>query len=86
MVSIGIMTTQVNIRLSEELIIGAQKYAKKHGFGNIQELLKETLREKLFPETMISKKELLLVKKLIQATNEKGLWKSEDELFKALDR
>jgi hypothetical protein len=27
-----------------------------------------------------------LIKKLIQVTSEKGLWKSEDDLMKALDR
>ena len=80
------MNTQINIRMSDQLLENAMKYAKKYGYGNIQELMKESLREKLFDESLISKRELLLVKKLIKATNEKGLWKSEDELFKALER
>lgn len=70
--------------MSDELLNTAQKYAEKNGFGNVQELMKESLREKLFPS--ITKEELVLVKKLIQVTNKKGLWKSEEELFKALER
>ncbi len=78
------MNTQINVRMSDELLNTAQKYAEKNGFGNVQELMKESLREKLFPS--ITKEELVLVKKLIQVTNKKGLWKSEEELFKALER
>lgn len=86
MVSFGIkMNQQINVRLSAKLLNNASTYAKENGFSNVQELIKETLREKLFPDT-ISQKELMLVKKLIQATKEKELWKSEEELFKALDR
>tara|TARA_Y100000310_G_C20478814_1_gene713706 strand:+ start:473 stop:715 length:243 start_codon:yes stop_codon:yes gene_type:complete len=80
------MNKQINLRLSDKLLNTASTYAKKNGFTTVQELIKETLREKLFSEAMISKKELMLVKKLVQATNEKGLWKSEDELFEALER
>ena len=79
-----LMNTQINVRMSDELLNTAQKYAEKNGFGNVQELMKESLREKLFPS--ITKEELVLVKKLIQVTNKKGLWKSEEELFKALER
>jgi hypothetical protein len=86
MVPIDIMNQQINLRLPGKLLNNASNYAKKNGFNNIQELIKETLREKLFPETTISKKELILIKKIVEATNKKGLWKSEDELFKVLDK
>ena len=79
-------TTQINVRLSDKMLNKAGTYAKKHGFSNIQELIKETLREKLFGGSLITKEELVLVKKLAHATDEKGLWKSENELFNALDR
>ncbi len=80
------MNTQVNIRMSDQLLVNAQKYAQKHGFGNVQELIKESLREKVFDETLISKEELVLVKRLMKVTEEKGLWKSEKELFDVLNR
>jgi hypothetical protein len=59
---------------------------KKNGFNTVQELMKESLREKLFGEPMITKEELMLVKKLARATEEKGLWGTEEELFQKLKR
>ena len=88
MVFIGIMaiTTQINERMDDSFLNKAKSYAQKHGFGNVQELIKESLREKLFGEPMITKEELMLVKKLAKATEEKGLWGTEEELFQKLKR
>ena len=77
-------TTQINVRMEDNFLNRAKTYAQKHGFGNVQELMKETLREKLFGETLITKEELMLVKKLAQVTEEKNLWGTEEELFKKL--
>ena len=88
MVFIGIMTqtTQINVRLDDSFLGKAKKYAQQHGFSTVQELMKESLREKLFGEPMITKEELMLVKKLAKATEEKGLWGTEEELFQKLKR
>ena len=58
MVSIDIMNTQINIRLPSKLLASARSYAEEHGFGTVQEFMKETIREKLFDEPEISKEEL----------------------------
>ena len=76
--------TQINVRISDQLLVNAQKYAKEHGFGNVQELMKESLREKLFPT--ISKEELNLVKKLADLTKNNDLFGTEGQLFKKLKR
>ncbi|MBU2590252.1 MAG: hypothetical protein KKA65_00090 [Nanoarchaeota archaeon] len=86
LVSIDTMNKQVNLRLPEQLIISAKNYANKHGFATVQELIKESLREKLFDNPEISKKELALVKKLIKVSDEKNLYSTEKELFKKLKR
>ena len=39
--------TQLNLRLPHDLKKMAEKYAKRHGYKNIQELAKESIREKL---------------------------------------
>jgi hypothetical protein len=85
LVFFGIMTTttQINVRLPDQILSTASHYAKKHGFGNIQELIKESLREKLFP-LELNKEELMLVKKLAQVTEKKNLWGTEEELFNKL--
>ncbi|MGA1823002.1 MAG: hypothetical protein ACMUIG_10805 [Thermoplasmatota archaeon] len=50
----------------------------------MQEFIKETLREKLYEREEISKEELELVKKLITASEEKGLYGTEKDLFDRL--
>lgn len=84
MVSIDIMNTQINLRLPEKLLSSAKSYTEKHGFGSIQEFIKETLREKLFDEPEISKDELALINKLVEVSEKKNLYGSEKELFNKL--
>ena len=78
--------TQLNVRLADPLLDKATTYAKKNGFNNIQELIKESLREKVFGEAIITKEELMLVKKLAQLSEEKNLWETEEKLFNKLKR
>ena len=86
MVLNGIMNQQVNLRLPENILKTATEYAEEHGFGNIQDFIKETLREKLYDESKISEEELILVQKLAEASNKKNLFGTEEELFKKLKR
>ncbi len=79
-------TTQINVRMDDAFLEKARNYAQKHGFSNVQELMKESLREKLFGEPIITKEEVMLVKKLAKATEEKRLWGTEEELFQKLRR
>ncbi|MCK4859616.1 MAG: hypothetical protein KAS87_03540 [Candidatus Omnitrophica bacterium] len=80
------MNAQINLRLPKNLLSSANSYAEKHGYNTIQEFIKETLREKLFEEPKISKAELALVRKLVEASEEKNLYGTEEELFKKLRR
>ncbi|MFT4344001.1 MAG: hypothetical protein ACMXYE_04615 [Candidatus Woesearchaeota archaeon] len=80
------MNTQINIRLPEKLLTCATTYCEEHGYGSLQEFIKETMREKLFEEPDITKEELKYVKKLLQVTEKKNLYGSEKELFNKLRR
>lgn len=87
MVSYGIMGTQINLRLSDELLLKAQDYSNKHGFDNVQEFIKETIRERLFNEPSISDAELKLVLKLADAVKrDKKLLGTREELNSKLKR
>ena len=86
MVSLGIMNTQINLRLPEALLSNAKTQAQKLGYGNVQEFIEETLREKLFDEPKISKEELDLVKSLAEVSIKNKLLGTEDKLFKRLRR
>lgn len=44
------MNTQVNIRLPENLRKMAARYAREHGFKNVQELAQAALRDRVMEE------------------------------------
>ncbi|MBN1385398.1 hypothetical protein JW968_00290 [Candidatus Woesearchaeota archaeon] len=79
------MNTQVNIRMPSKLLVSARNYAKKHGFGTLQDFIKETVREKVF-EPELTAEEAALIKKLKRVSDERGLYGTEEDLFKALRR
>lgn len=78
------MGHQINLRLPDKLFNYASEYIEVHGYSSMQEFIKEALREKLFDREEISKEELELVKKLIKASEEKGLYGTEKDLFDKL--
>ena len=49
----NIMTTQINLRLSNEFLEEARIYAKNNGFLNIQEFFREAAREKVYNDKEI---------------------------------
>ena len=74
------MNTQINVRMPSKLLASAKVYAEEHGFGTVQEFMKEAVREKLFED--ISKEELDLIKKLINVAEKENLYGTEEEIFK----
>lgn len=44
------MTTQINIRVSEDFLQDAKNYAKNHGYLNIQEFIRDAAREKIYEQ------------------------------------
>ncbi len=81
-------TEQINLKLSKELLEAAQRYAKNFGYRNVQELVAESMREKVFEKNeydeSFSDKEIELVDSLIELSLKKGDLASEEELKKAL--
>ncbi|MDP2749800.1 MAG: hypothetical protein Q8O89_03135 [Nanoarchaeota archaeon] len=77
------MNTQINLRLPEKLLTSATVYAEKNGYGTVQDFVRETLRERLFDEKL-STREAALIKKLIEVSDKKGLYGTEEELFRKL--
>lgn len=84
MVSIGTMNRQINLRLSDNLLASAERYAQKNGFSNLQEFIKETIREKIYEKTEFTKQEAELVKKALKKIEKEDKWVTEKELFKML--
>ena len=78
------MTTQINLRLSESMLALVRKHSESRGFENIQDFIRETIREKIFGEPELTPKEFELVKRLIKVANDRKLYVGEEELFKKL--
>lgn len=80
------MNTQINLRLPENMLKTAKTYADKNGYGTIQEFIKETIREKLFEEEKLSKQEIILVKKIVEASSKPGFFRAEKELLDRFEK
>ncbi len=83
LVSNGTMGKQINLRLSDQMLLRVKNHAKKNGYDNVQEFIRETLRQTIVEERL-TKKEIELVSKVIEVTKRKGSWSTEEELFKKL--
>jgi len=52
------MTTQINLRLSEDFLGKARQFAKDMGFLNVQEFFREAAREKIYESSTVRKEYL----------------------------
>ena len=81
-------SAQVNIRLPDKLQSAAEQYIENYGYRNLQELILEAVRDKIFRENRFdettSDKEVELIEKLLAHSVEKGKLKSHQEILKAL--
>ena len=84
MVSIDTMNTQINLRLPDTLLSTARTYADEHGFGTVQEFIKETVRQKLFEDEGLTAEESELVKIIYQESEERNDYGTKEELFAIL--
>lgn len=78
------MNSQINIRLPDTLLEAAREYATSHGFGTVQEFIRETVREKLFPDESLTKRERALVKGILEESFKHQSFRSEEELFEMM--
>ena len=44
------MGTQISLKLSDKMLSTAKEYAELHGYENLQDFIREMLREKLFEQ------------------------------------
>lgn len=74
------MGTQISLKLSDKMLATAKKYARKQGYDNLQDFIREMLREKLFGQENISGLNTYKASEASLAKNwlrkkEDGVWK-----------
>jgi len=42
--------SQINLKLPSKLVMVAEEYAEYHGYSNVQELIRDSLRQKVFSD------------------------------------
>ena len=81
---------QINLKVPKNLHSAAESYAKNFGFRNIQELIAESIREKVFKnnryDEVFSDEEINLIDNLIETSVKNKQFVSEEELNKILSR
>ena len=79
-------TKQVNVKMSEKLYSSAESFAESYGYRNVQELMADSLREKIFEKNdfdeSFSEKEIELIDRLIEKSIRKGKLVDAKEYFK----
>ncbi len=80
--------TQINIRLPPKLQSAAEQYTENFGYRNIQDLILEAIRDKIFRDNKydetFSTKEIDLIEKLLSVSIENGKIKDQNDIIKAL--
>jgi len=81
-------TKQINIKIPKNLLIAAESYANNFGFRNIQELMMESMREKVFEKNEFdenfTEQEIESIDNLITGSIKHNEIISEKELFNNL--
>lgn len=86
--AIGKNTNQINLKLPSKLVSVAEEYADYYGYSNVQELIRDSLREKVFSDEV---KEEYINALISSEEKREYLGKEESERFlmelgkKALD-
>lgn len=73
------MSTQISLKLSDIMLNVARSYAKMRGYSNLQDFIRETLREKLFENESLSG--MNTYKAAEHALAKNWLTKEEDEAW-----
>jgi lipoate-protein ligase A len=80
------MNEQINLRMPATLLKAARQKAKSKGHRNVQEYIAETIREDIYDDYVLSKKEIELIDRLMKAKGDPRIWGTEQELQAAFKR
>ncbi len=82
-------TTQINLKLPEKLLKAAEDYADTYGYRNVQELVYQSVREKVLEkgfDERFSEKEIDLIDEILEKSIKRKKLAGEEELRAALSK
>ena len=79
-------TKQINLKIPSNLYVSAESFAESYGYRNVQDLVAESLREKIFEKSdfdeSFTEKEIELIDKIIEKSFKSGKLVDAKEYFK----
>ena len=78
------MSTQISLKLTDKMFEAAKQYTEAKGFENLQDFIRETLRQKLFEDESVGG--LLTAKASEKALAKNWLSKKEDQAWQHLQK
>lgn len=78
------MSTQISIKFSDEMLERAKDFAGKSGFNNLQDFIREILRQKLFEQEVENLGGIYTSKASEKSLAKNWLTKEEDKAWKHL--
>lgn len=73
------MTEQISLRLPPQRLKDARQKAKKGSFGTVQAYIEQTIREDIYDDYELTKKERLLIDTLLKNKGNPKYWSTEAE-------
>ena len=82
-------TKQINLKMPKNLYTSVESFAETYGYRNVQELVMESVREKVFEKNdfdeAFTEKEIELIDAIIEKTLKKKDFANEKKVMKALE-
>lgn len=80
------MTSQINLRMNDKLLEEAKLYSQTFGYENVQDFIRETIREKVFESNELTNKELEYAKTIEKISDEKKSYGSMKDIEKLITK
>ncbi len=84
------MATQINLKMPKKLYSAAKRFGEAYGYRNMQELIYDSVREKVFERSeydeSFTDEEIELIDKILEKSTRKNKLIGENELRAALSK
>ncbi len=80
------MTTQINLRINDKLLEEAKEYSKSFGYENVQDFIREIIRNKVFESNDLNNREIAYAQAIEKISDAKNLYGSMNDIQKLIKK